>query len=72
MKNENNKKVFLKLSEEGKQAVLGHARFHEMMYQDLYGMLKDLKIDDLKLFGRIFSTLETHLDAYLQEKNELD
>ena len=68
MKDEDNKKVFLKLSEAGNQAALGHTRFHEIMYRDLYKLLRNLSMENLELISRIFSTVETHIDSYLQEK----
>jgi len=62
------KKVFLKLTEKGKRASVGHKKYHQKMYEDLYLLLKKFKLSELAFIKQVNDALEAHLDSYLEEK----
>ncbi len=68
MKDDSNKKVYLKLTSRGAAANRGHDAYHRRMYDDLYPLINQLKVAELKLFENVFERIESHFDAYLEEK----
>ena len=64
------KKVFMKLTLKGKKAASGHEKYHQEMYEDLYGLLKTFKLSELELIKQVHDAIEAHIDAYLEEKND--
>ncbi len=63
-----NKRVFLKLTGKGEKAALGHKKYHQEMYEDLYALLNRYKLSDLEFIKEVNDSIEGHIDSYLEEK----
>ncbi len=67
-KDNDNKKVFLKLTSRGKKAALGHEQYHRKMYEDLFMLMKKFKISDLEFIKTVNDSFESYIDSFLREK----
>ena len=65
VKNPNNdKEIFLELTEKGRQAFNGHEKFHREMYMDFLQYLGNFSNKDFRNFKAILHKIEKHLDLY--------
>jgi len=65
---QDSKKVFLRLTPKGIKAAIGHEKFHQEMYDDLYMLLKKYKLSELEFIKQVNDSLESYVDSFLEER----
>ena len=65
VKNPNNEKeIYLELTEKGQQAFKGHEKFHRDMYMDFLRYMGNFTTKDFRNFNAMLTKIEQHLDLY--------
>ncbi len=65
MSSDDSKRIYLKLTEKGQKACIGHSRFHEEMNNRILSMLDMLNKTELEKTISVFEVIEKYFSDYL-------
>jgi DNA-binding MarR family transcriptional regulator len=73
MSSEDNKRIFLELTEKGRSACDGHHDFHRKMYDEIFRLLNMFNKEELEKTITVFEAMEKNFNTYIaQEENNED
>ena len=67
MKPDSNKKVFLRLTQKGRVAFLGHLSYQKKMFKDLFSRLEGLNQTQLQQIQNVLDSVESHINRSLED-----
>ena len=65
----NDKELFLELTQKGRKAYRGHAKFHNDMYKDFMKYMDKISHRDFMAFQEILDKIEHHVELYASRLN---